>query len=186
MARRRSMRTPSRERQWAGFSTGLLTFSSGALTAASSVVVPGLTTLTTVLDETAFTIARTLGFFALDVPAPGANAYYQVALGLGIINERLASGLTSGTASALIPGPISDPGFPWFWVWYGMPDSSNTAYSTSNSLQESAPFIDSKGQRIVKAGDRLLSVIEVRNTGSATGSDVTVSHALQGRLLILE
>jgi len=186
MARRSRSGSQRRHRFWAGF-TSCLDGNVPILVPDASVKFALVSAELGSLADESYTQQRLRGRYALDVAASGAGSRLAVGIGWGIIPESLGNAQVAGTADASLPGPITDPAFGWIWLDYALPFGDNGAIRLGDvtSLQRS-PVMDSKAQRVVKAGETVAAVIEFFNCGGAASGQTAFAAAIIGRFLVLE
>ena len=162
MADRRGRRLTTRSRDkvvnysWAGFQNELVRIPIGTKVLLGSFVLEGT------FDET---IVRTRGI--MNIVADGA-VVVETQLGawgmIRISDTAFAIGVTA------IPSPVFDAGDDGWLAW--VPFAQRSSLTVGAGPQGMSYVIDSKAQRIIRAGTRIAVVIE--NSGAVGGIDVTV------------
>ena len=161
MADRRGRRVTTRSNRivnysWAGFQNELVRVPFGTKVLLGSFVLEGT------FDET---IVRTRG--VLNVVADGA-VVVETQLGawgmIRISDTAFAIGVTA------VPSPVFDAGDDGWLAW--VPFAQRSSLTVGAGPQGQSYMIDSKAQRIIRAGTRIAVVVE--NSAAATGIDITV------------
>ncbi len=162
---RRVQTRPVKNFSWSGVTSSALT----ALPAASKIVVASFI-LSTAFDET---ITRIRGVLSITSDQVTATETPQGSFGAIIVSEdAFAIGITA------IPSPGNDIANDGWMMWHGFIVPKVVA--SIASFQEPAGHqlvIDSKAQRILREGSRLVFVLE--NTAAAAG----LNFAVQLRVL---
>ena len=118
------------------------------------------------------TILRMRGAVLADMVSDAVTEAILVQVGIGIAST---DAITAGTVAS-IPGPGSDPDYPWLW-WGSIPlwsEAADSASSPAGQLPKAWRLeIDSKAMRKVKPNQSLFAIAELSQLAGAATARVT-------------
>ena len=156
-------RVPAPKRQIAN--DGLNTCSNLTATFGAATLLKGLLSGFLVAEEAALTLVRTRGMITMGILTSGAannvitGAYGQIV----VSTDAIGVGITA------VPGPLTDIENDWYvWVPFAL-RADTIAEAPVNITSNMAINYDSRGQRKLKNGEALISVIEMCQSDGTTG-----------------